>query len=300
MSGRARTAAVVVLAVLAVLALSFAAATLDSTVAPERGGGVGAGAGNGATGGNPPSAPIAPPPGETLQIPFPPGLLAALAAVVVLAALAYTYHNRRETFAVLVAGLVVLGLLAGLFSLISAPGSQVESAASGNTSGGGFQPGDGGGSAGAAPSPVSLPLLLALLVALVAAGVAVVRRRGGDARRAAEAEDDADDETDAAAVGRAAGRAADRIEGEEEIENEVYRAWREMTALLDVANPETSTPGEFADAAVAAGLDREDVTELTRLFEDVRYGDRAPGADSERRAVAVFRRIERGYAEDEP
>lgn len=83
-----------------------------------------------------------------------------------------------------------------------------------------------------------------------------------------------------------------------------------MTSLLAVPDPDTATPGEFADAAVAAGLDEADVTELTRLFEDVRYGERdaaaepigdSGAADSdgtatrEERAVSVFRAIEAAY-----
>lgn len=78
----------------------------------------------------------------------------------------------------------------------------------------------------------------------------------------------------------AAGRAADRLASNEAaVENEVYRAWWEMTSGLSVADPETTTPAEFAAAAVAAGLDEADVAELTRLFEDVRYGERAATAD---------------------
>jgi hypothetical protein len=293
MSGRARTATV---AALAVLAVSFAAATLDSTVAPESGG-AGAETGSGAGG---PSIPLAPPPGEPFEISFPTELLGGLVVLGILAALAYAYYRqRRELLVALVGAMVLVGVFGLLFALVFAPGGQIGSAAVGNASGGGVPPEGGGAPDGTVPAPLSLPLLVGLLVAIVAVGIAVTRTRGGDEARA---ESDADEEErgrDAAAVGRAAGRAADRIEGEETVENEVYRAWREMTALLDVDAPETNTPGEFADAAVDAGLGREDVTELTRLFEDVRYGDRDP-AEGEERAVAVLRRIESRYAEDEP
>jgi len=103
---------------------------------------------------------------------------------------------------------------------------------------------------------------------------------------------------DAAAVGRAAGRAADRIEDSEGVGNGVYRAWVEMTRHLDVEHPESSTPSEFAAAAAEAGLDGDDVEELTWLFEEVRYGGREATADRESRAVEALRRIESAYAGD--
>jgi hypothetical protein len=95
----------------------------------------------------------------------------------------------------------------------------------------------------------------------------------------------------------AAGRAADRLEEHNaDVDNEVYRAWWEMTSMLDVADPDTATPGEFADAAVAAGMGEDDVAELTRLFEEVRYGQRDP-ASREKVALSVFRSIEHAYGE---
>ncbi|PSQ15665.1 hypothetical protein BRD00_13465 [Halobacteriales archaeon QS_8_69_26] len=100
----------------------------------------------------------------------------------------------------------------------------------------------------------------------------------------------------AAAVGRAAGRAADRIEESEDLENEVYRAWVEMTRHLDVEHPESSTPAEFARAATEAGMDEEDVEELTWLFEEVRYGGRTATEERESRAIEALRRIESTYA----
>jgi len=102
---------------------------------------------------------------------------------------------------------------------------------------------------------------------------------------------------EAAALGRAAGRAADRIDATD-LENGVYRAWHEMTDVLDVDTPETTTPAEFADAAVAAGLDEDDVATLTDLFREVRYGDADLTDEREREARAALRRIEASYAVD--
>jgi len=105
----------------------------------------------------------------------------------------------------------------------------------------------------------------------------------------------------AATIGELAGEAADRIEDDTgtSVENEVYRAWREMTRPLDVDRPESSTPAEFATAAVEGGVSRTDVDELTELFEEVRYGGYAPDEDRERRAVDALRRIEEQYSDDE-
>src|SRR5699024_10898172 len=90
----------------------------------------------------------------------------------------------------------------------------------------------------------------------------------------------------------------DRITGETTVENEVYRAWHEMTTQLEMENPDSSTPGEFARAATDAGMSRRDVDELTDLFRTVRYGDGTITTDLETRAVAALRRIEETYAEE--
>jgi len=69
-----------------------------------------------------------------------------------------------------------------------------------------------------------------------------------------------------------------------------------MTDLLEVAHPEASTPEDFADAAVEAGMRREDVEELTDLFRTVRYGPEGATPGREQRAVEALRRIESTYA----
>jgi hypothetical protein len=101
---------------------------------------------------------------------------------------------------------------------------------------------------------------------------------------------------DTEAVAVAASRAADAVadaEGDQsDLSNAVYRAWHEMTTALDVADPETATPGEFAVAAHEAGLDPDAVADLTTVFEAVRYGDE-PVDDHEERALAALRQVER-------
>jgi len=114
---------------------------------------------------------------------------------------------------------------------------------------------------------------------------------------------DADETPDraAAAVGDAAGRAADRLLADTDaaITNEVYRAYQEMTRPLAVDQPASTTPREFAAAAIDAGLDPDDVETLTDLFERVRYGAEPLSEEDRDRVVAVLRRIEDAYADTE-
>lgn len=100
-------------------------------------------------------------------------------------------------------------------------------------------------------------------------------------------------------LGEAAGGAADRIEASaDDFENEVYTAWTEMVDVVDLRNPETSTPKEFAAAATDAGMDRRHVETLRDVFEEVRYGERAVTPEREERAVDALREIEAAYASD--
>ncbi|ELZ07056.1 hypothetical protein C479_15662 [Halovivax asiaticus JCM 14624] len=110
-----------------------------------------------------------------------------------------------------------------------------------------------------------------------------------------------DGDVSAAAVGAAAGRAATQIESasQQDTENEIYRAWKEMTTLLPVESPQTTTPREFEAAAVEVGLERADVSDLTELFEAVRYGTEEVTHAREEQAIDILRRIESTYAVDD-
>jgi len=285
-------------AVLGLLAVGVAAATLTSTSnGPAAGSGGGGGGGNGSFIPLPDPEPAEP---TTLDIPFVEFILLAL-VVTLVALLVYAAVFQRDLFRRIVAvavPFVLAGILAYILFLVLGDLSLGGSPEQPGVLGGGSTPsGPPGGGDADDPSSPSLPLgLLAVLgVALVGVALVVRRVQGASAEPGAEEAVDPGGEGRAVAVGRAAGRAADRLE-EGGADNEVYRAWREMTDLLEVEDPETSTPGEFADAAVDAGLRGADVRELTRLFEDVRYGDERPAA-YEQRATAVFRRIETQYTE---
>ncbi|ELZ29637.1 hypothetical protein C475_01771 [Halosimplex carlsbadense 2-9-1] len=176
------------------------------------------------------------------------------------------------------------------------------------------QPFTGGGSAGGfyIDLPVSIPGSDSIpfpgpalvLTALAAAAAALWYQSDTDVSLEALGDDDEAErvgggDVDLSAVGRTAGAAADRIDADADVDNEVYRAWDEMRAHVDAPDAETKAPAEFADAAAAAGMDPDDVAELTELFVEVRYGGRDP-ADRADRAIAALRRIETAYADDGP
>lgn len=201
--------------------------------------------------------------------------------------------------------LLVLGFLAYLLLTGGCQTTTVEwtRIQGGGPSGGGGTPGVAGGEGSdLQPTFTTWPLLFGgVAVVGIALALWASSDRTLDSRSGGEDEVPAGEGSSSGvgidAVGRAAGRAADRIESSDEFDNEVYRAWAEMATTLEVDHPDSSTPAEFATAAVDAGMDRGDVDRLTRLFEDVRYGGRSPTPDRERAAVETLRRIEDQYAD---
>ena len=290
----------VFIAVLAIFAVAVVAATIESTVVPEASGPEGPdGSGGGGDGGLVPPPQSGPSPGEALQIPFLTEILTILIVLVALAALVYLYKYWRRALKTLIVIAGALGVLYLLGTFLASPGQPSMPPIIEPGNGSLFGGGGGGGDAGPTDQP-SLPavlLLLGLVVALVATIIAYLKTTPAETDTTPDKPNGRT--IDATAVGEAAGRAADRLEQDTTVENEVYRAWREMTDLLEIPNPETSTPEEFATAAVEAGMGRDDVHELTRLFEDVRYGNSAPSTEREQRAIGIFRRIEDRYTEDE-
>ncbi|TYL36220.1 hypothetical protein CV102_23340 [Natronococcus pandeyae] len=293
-----------VAAVAAIVAIALAAATVRSPLETSGSGGAGGGDGDGSGAGQPPPAD---PPVSGEIPPFLEYLVYVVVALLAVVVVWYLLANRREAVKLIAIGLLVAlvtvvlayGIMNASDLLLSSNATPQEPA---NESPG--LPGDGGepGSGDDGSSMPTSPLLvvLALLAAVFVGGVLLSRDSGGtDELSEPNAVAPTAEDADAAAVGSAAGRAADRIDEGTAVDNEVYRAWREMTTLLEVERPESSTPREFADAAVDAGLERDHVEELTRLFEDVRYGDVETTAAMEERAVSVLRRIETEYARDE-
>lgn len=140
------------------------------------------------------------------------------------------------------------------------------------------------------------PLIVALVfggVVLLAAVMMVTMTREDE--QFDPVEEEASPDADAADFARAAGRAADRIEETNvSVDNAVYRAWLEMTGLLQIDDPDTAAPRTFAEEAIAVGLAEDDVRTLTELFNEVRYGGRDPDA-RESDAIETLRNIENTY-----
>ena len=306
----------VAVALLALVALGVAAGTLNTAV--ETGsGGFGGGGGDapsvGEDGGDPGILSSSGEAGEFsasgLCFPFlrePPAVIALLAGLGLLAGI--TYVDTASPFAsVAVAG--VMGAPIGiLFWVLSTCRSVAQSVSVSLGIGGnrtGILPGGaaGGGGFGGGEGAASAPQILFALVVVVAviASVAALLLAGGDdegdGAAGGDPEDAAEEPPDLDAIGRTAGEAADRIESSD-ADNEVYRAWRDMTDVLDVDRPASSTPAEFATAAVDAGVDEEPVTALTEVFERVRYGGEDATDDRERRAVEALRQIEERHGGD--
>lgn len=287
---------------LGVLAIGLAASTLSSTLVRKGRPGDGSGFAEAGGYGAPPATGDGP--RELLAFPWLGELLYAIFAVLFLALVAYVAAERRREAVLLAAVAIVLGATVWFLSqhvTVPVPEPTPEPPAG---QGGYFSNDSRGGQVDGVETPES-PTVGLVLVVLAIVGLVLAIATSG--RRPAVVDHITEADEDTAAIGRAAGRAADRLgdDGEDEgaeggdgdgFENEVYRAWLEMTAGLDVDRPASSTPGEFADAAIEAGMRPDDVRELTALFEAVRYGGRGATAERERRARGLFRLIEARYA----
>jgi Tfp pilus assembly protein FimT len=287
-----RTLTVAVIAVLAVLAVGLAAATLSSTVSTES---------DGVSGNESTSAVInfqQPTVQETngsISVPSYVGtpVRALLLTGLLLSTVYVARYWRRyllQFAGVLVLGLVLYGLLLVDFDL-----SGLVSGGSGEGRLGGNLFGDGdGANTGTLPTTgfALLSVVGVLALAVVVYRLQFSNRTSASGDSATEIEPN---RTGATTQGSAqtAARSDAALHLDDSVENEVYRAWQEMVEHLDVSDPNSTTPGEFERAAVDAGMQHEDVAALTRLFEDVRYGDNDPTDSREQQARELRRRIDR-------
>jgi hypothetical protein len=288
----------VVLTAVGIVALALSAATLPSTVSTDS---VGIGGTNeSGSGFLPESDGINP---DRTGIDPPEWLVTGLIALMLLFTGIYVLLEPKKA---VMEAVIVGAVVTAVFLALLAAAELLENLQGGGGRGGGLFGGGGsratGGEVVSATGDASLLAVAAAVGAMVVIAAVARYSATGDAtseeQRTVAAADGGDGDG-IEGVAQAAGRAADRIEEETGVDNEVYRAWREMATLLGAERPETSTPGEFADDAVAAGMDPEDVDELTRLFEAVRYGDSPPTEEREQRAVTILRRIEATYAGEE-
>lgn len=281
-----------------IVAVAVAAASLRSPLEFDGGGG-GGGTGDGdGAGGDVFTQPPAEPP-ERVEIPaFLEYLVYALVLLLAIALVWYLITHRRRVVTLLAVCVLAVAIGAVLIELLAplVDSQALPSEPSGDLGEGGSS---GGGEGDAVPISIDpLVVVLALIAAIFVGGLLLTRDEEtvpsiGNEPDAPKPESP---EPDATAVGTTAGRAADRLEAGGDVDNEIYRAWREMTALLEVDRPESTTPRQFERAAVEAGIDAEAAETLTRLFETVRYGTVEATPSMEQRATTVFRRVETEYA----
>jgi hypothetical protein len=298
----------VVLAALAVLGMGLAAATLDSTYTSDIGTGSGPsdsdegdeGVGTPSDGAKEPDQESATPEQRESQSPvtIPSVCLTILTqdwvtAIIALGFVGLLWVTYRQ-FALLGAAFTVyivgLPLTLGYTFL-----TRCASASGTSQSPVGQLLKRAGEVAPTAQTPIPPYVLAAVFgIATVAAAVLLVSSTGSQEIEP-PSHDDEGEEASLSDIAQAAGAAADRIETTDaSVDNAVYRAWNEMTAMLDIATPDSSTAGEFADAAVDAGMRRDDVSGLTQVFEEVRYGGMDP-EPREEHALETLRRIEETY-----
>jgi len=80
--------------------------------------------------------------------------------------------------------------------------------------------------------------------------------------------------------------------------NVILRCYYEMNEVLNerkgIQRKDGMTPREFEGRLIELGLPKDPVTQLTRLFEQVRYGAKNPGQDFEIQAIACLSAIIEG------
>lgn len=289
-----RRVEIALVAVVAVVVVSIAASTLDSTVSTG-GGGLGGTneSGDAILPGGPANLS-----GSGGVITPPPDVLTVVLTVGIVLALWYLLWNPAESLALFIGMAVAFLVLLGVAELLSELFGDTPGTGNDGLSGGGVGV---SGSSIQEYASTELPIASIELLAVLALGVllvAVILFVSEDPTGSGGAVEmgEGDGASEVGSIGRAAGDAADRIENDDAVDNEVYRAWVEMTDLLDVQHPDTSTPADFAGAAVDAGMRREDVEELTDLFRTIRYGPDDPTDPYEGRALEALQRIESTYA----
>lgn len=79
------------------------------------------------------------------------------------------------------------------------------------------------------------------------------------------------------------------------VEDVVIRCYRQMSRIVaqarEIKRSQATTPHEFEESLAKAGLPMAPLHELTRLFEDVRYGGLAPGPAERQAALTSLEAI---------
>jgi len=264
-----------------------------------------------------PPAPDSAPSGQgELDLPLSSVFIVVIGIVLVGLAGLVTQFARDpwDSFITLVEGIVASALIVGFWAGVgayfqsrgsSAEGEGVRQPASRTLTPVSNDTGFGEGTSDPLAFPVDNTMFLALALGVVCVVAFLAWRSGvlsavleSTGEPGSEAEDP---EESLEAVGRVAGDAADEVESAvtaAAADNVIYDAWKEMVGLLGVSDPQSDTPRQFARAAVDAGMDDDDVSLLTRTFEEVRYGDETLSDQRREEVTEVFREIERSFGED--
>lgn len=85
------------------------------------------------------------------------------------------------------------------------------------------------------------------------------------------------------------------LESGQSLKDTIQKCYREMSQILQVeqgiARGPSMTPTEFEQLLAQRGLPKNAVRDLTRLFEEVRYGAHQPGSREEQLAIASLNAI---------
>lgn len=283
-----QTGTVIVIAAVSILSVGLAAATLSETVQPGEGGDSGSDGGF--------IDLDLPEDREVIPTALARIILVGLVLTAATAALYMVRHGRRtgEIVAFLLGFAVVFWLFVQLVAVVLDAGD-IPLFGSG-------LPGVGDSAGETATTAVSALLVVIAVVGILAVAIGLAIRQSSDSSTDTGEDEQSDrrvvpdQSSQSESIGQIAGQTADRIEhsqvSDATVDNEIYRAWEEMTRQLDVPDEDATTPREFARVATEAGLSSRDVAELTELFEDIRYGGRTATDEREQRAVAILRRIE--------
>ncbi len=92
-----------------------------------------------------------------------------------------------------------------------------------------------------------------------------------------------------AQIAEEADRARDALAGGGALEDVVIRSYRQMNKIVaearELRRPLSATPREFEDTLAGAGLPMGPLDDLTKLFEQVRYGGLVPGPAERKIAI---------------
>jgi hypothetical protein len=157
-----------------------------------------------------------------------------------------------------------------------------------------FSAGDAAAARPPAEFNAAAPTWLVLIVSFAMAGL-LVALLGGILWSIARRRPRVEREIALEALAETAEEARDTIEAGGDLRNTIIRCYVEMNRLVrethGIRRDRAMTPREFEERLEHSGLPREQVRDLTLLFEDVRYGAKDLGPWEGRRAIACLAAI---------